>query len=62
MTWNSKLEKMLVDLWESGISTSAIAEKMGITKGAVCGKVRRMDLKMRRPQNGHLVIRRRWRK
>jgi GcrA cell cycle regulator len=42
--WTDELVAELTRLWAEGYSQSLIAEKMGITRNMVCGKVHRLDL------------------
>jgi GcrA cell cycle regulator len=46
--WTPDHVKELTRLWATGLSASEIGRKLGITKNAVVGKVRRLDLAMRR--------------
>jgi len=46
--WNAERVEELTKLWATGLSASEIGRKLGITKNAVVGKVRRLDLAMRR--------------
>ena len=46
--WTDERVEELKKLWDSGLSASEIGRHMGITKNAVVGKVRRLDLAMRR--------------
>jgi len=46
--WNAECVEELTKLWATGLSASEIGRKLGITKNAVVGKVRRLDLAMRR--------------
>jgi GcrA cell cycle regulator len=38
----------LMQLWDEGLSTAAIGERLGVSKNAVCGKRRRLNLPERR--------------
>ncbi len=46
--WTPERVAELTKLWATGLSASEIGRRMGITKNAVVGKVRRLDLTMRR--------------
>ncbi|MEE2745969.1 MAG: GcrA family cell cycle regulator [Pseudomonadota bacterium] len=46
--WTPERVKELTGLWATGLSASEIGRRLGITKNAVVGKVRRLDLAMRR--------------
>ena len=46
--WTTERVEELTRLWATGLSASEIGRKLGITKNAVVGKVRRLDLAMRR--------------
>ena len=46
--WTPERVKKLTKLWATGLSASEIGRRLGITKNAVVGKVRRLDLAMRR--------------
>jgi GcrA cell cycle regulator len=46
--WTPERVAELTRLWATGLSASEIGRKLGITKNAVVGKVRRLDLAMRR--------------
>jgi GcrA cell cycle regulator len=46
--WTPEKVEELTKFWASGLSASEIGRRMGITKNAVVGKVRRLDLAMRR--------------
>jgi GcrA cell cycle regulator len=46
--WTAERITELTRLWATGLSSSEIGRKLGITKNAVVGKVRRLDLAMRR--------------
>ena len=46
--WNAEQVAELTQLWASGMSATEIARRMGITKNAVVGKARRLELPMRR--------------
>ena len=46
--WTQERVEKLTELWATGLSTSEIGRRLGITKNAVVGKVRRLDLAMRR--------------
>ncbi|MCK5446371.1 MAG: global cell cycle regulator GcrA-like protein [Rhodospirillaceae bacterium] len=45
--WKPEQISQLTDLWDTGLPTSAIGKKMGITKNSVIGKARRMGLPAR---------------
>ncbi len=40
--WNAERVEELTKLWATGLSASEIGRKLGITKNAVVGKVRRL--------------------
>ena len=46
--WTTERVDQLTKLWGTGLSASEIGRKLGITKNAVVGKVRRLNLAMRR--------------
>ena len=46
--WTTERVQELTKLWATGLSASEIGRRLGITKNAVVGKVRRLDLAMRR--------------
>ena len=46
--WTPERVEELTKFWATGLSASEIDRRMGITKNAVVGKVRRLDLAMRR--------------
>jgi len=46
--WTPEKVEELTKFWASGLSASEIGRRMGITKNAVVGKVRRLNLAMRR--------------
>ena len=46
--WTSERVEELTKLWATGLSASEIGRRLGITKNAVVGKVRRLNLAMRR--------------
>jgi len=46
--WTAERVKELTRLWATGLSASEIGRRLGITKNAVVGKVRRLNLAMRR--------------
>ena len=46
--WTAERVEELTKLWATGLSASEIGRCLGITKNAVVGKVRRLDLAMRR--------------
>ena len=46
--WTVERVEELTKLWATGLSASEIGRRLGITKNAVVGKVRRLDLAMRR--------------
>lgn len=45
--WTPDHIKMLIALWNEGLTTSEIGSRMGITKNAVVGKVHRLGLPKR---------------
>lgn len=59
MTWDKEAITTLTNLWKLGFSTARIAEMMDTTKNSICGKVRRMGLPMRKPQDKYYVEKRR---
>ena len=46
--WTTDRVEQLTKLWATGLSASEIGRQLGITKNAVVGKVRRLNLAMRR--------------
>ena len=46
--WTDERVEELKKMWDTGLSASEIGRRLGITKNAVVGKVRRLDLPMRR--------------
>ena len=46
--WTEDQAEQLTKLWATDLSASEIAGKLGVTKNAVIGKVRRLGLAMRR--------------
>jgi GcrA cell cycle regulator len=46
--WTPERVEELTKLWATGLSASEIGRRLCITKNAVVGKVRRLDLAMRR--------------
>lgn len=46
--WNEDQVAQMTQLWATGMSAQEIANRMGITKNAVVGKARRLNLTMRR--------------
>ena len=48
MPWDDKNVSKLRELWDQGLPTAQIGKLLGFTKNAVVGKVRRLDLAMRR--------------
>ncbi len=46
--WTPERVAELTKLWASGLSASEIGRRLGVTKNSVVGKVRRLDLAMRR--------------
>jgi hypothetical protein len=49
------MSAQLSKLWDEGLTCSQIAERLGVTKNAVVGKVRRMKLRPRRASTGNRV-------
>jgi hypothetical protein len=49
--WTPAMEEALRTLWRSGAVTAAIADTLGngLSRNAVIGKARRMELPMRKP-------------
>lgn len=47
VNWTPEMEQQLRALWDNEISASLIAAEMGVTKGAVIGKARRLGLPLR---------------
>ncbi len=47
MEWTDELIQQLTALWGEGLSTGAIARRMGISKNAVVGKAHRLNLTAR---------------
>lgn len=45
--WTPERIAALIALWEEGLTTSVIGERLGITKNAVVGKVHRLGLPKR---------------
>ena len=45
--WTPARVSALIALWNDGISTSIIGERLGVTKNAVVGKVHRIGLPKR---------------
>jgi len=50
--WTDIKNSMLADLWARGMTASAIAEQMEMTKNQVIGKVHRLDLPPRETKVG----------
>lgn len=48
MIWNKENERRLKEYWLAGFSGSQIAQKLKITRSAVLGKARRMNLPNRK--------------
>lgn len=48
MDWNASNIALLRRLWADGLSASIIADRFGVTKNAICGKVYRLGLPQRR--------------
>jgi len=46
--WTPERVAELTKLWASGLSASEIGRRLGVTKNSVVGKVRRLNLAMRR--------------
>lgn len=44
MEWPEETIQQLRNLWDEGLSTAAIAMRLGVTKNAVVGKAHRLDL------------------
>lgn len=49
--WTPERIAALIALWEEGLTTSVIGERLGITKNAVVGKVHRLGLPKRVQSN-----------
>ena len=47
MEWTPTRISVLIALWEEGLSTSEIGNRLGVTKNAVIGKVHRLGLAKR---------------
>lgn len=45
--WTPQVTAILIALWDEGLTTSKIGERLGITKNAVIGKVHRLGLPKR---------------
>lgn len=46
-TWTEERVAVLERLWDEGMATERIAERLGVTKNAVVGKAHRLGLKTR---------------
>jgi DNA-binding CsgD family transcriptional regulator len=49
--WPVERTRMLAKLWHQGLSCSQIGQRLGVSKDAVLGKARRLDLPIRVPGN-----------
>ena len=55
--WNSDTEELLKKLWFYGQSAGQIADKLGCSRSAVCGKLQRLGLtRARKPPTSKPVI------
>lgn len=45
--WNAEIIEKLTQMWHEGLSTAEIGRRLGISKNAVVGKARRIDLPKR---------------
>lgn len=45
--WTPQVTAILIALWDQGLTTSKMGERLGITKNAVIGKVHRLGLPKR---------------
>lgn len=57
MNWTAEAKAELTRLWELGWETTPIAEHLGVTKNAVCGMVRRLNLPQRRAGSHGRIMR-----
>lgn len=48
MAWTDERVAQLKQLWEAGVGTAEIGERLGMTKNAIIGKAHRIGLKARR--------------
>jgi len=48
MAWTEERVERLTQLWEAGVGTAEIGERLGMTKNAIIGKAHRIGLKARR--------------
>ncbi|MDJ0948777.1 MAG: GcrA family cell cycle regulator [Alphaproteobacteria bacterium] len=48
MAWTEERVERLQQLWEAGVGTAEIGERLGMTKNAIIGKAHRIGLKPRR--------------
>ena len=44
MAWTDKMVEDLKNLWQTGLTTSEIAKKLGVSKNSIVGKVHRLSL------------------
>lgn len=49
VSWSDERIERLKTLWKSGETASEIGEELGLSRGAIMGKVHRLDLPMRAP-------------
>lgn len=47
--WTADAVRTLIQLWDEGLSSQKIADRMGLTKNAIIGKVHRLGLPKRKP-------------
>ena len=48
MSWTDERVALLRELWDSGMGTAEIGERLGMTKNAIIGKAHRIGLRARR--------------
>lgn len=48
MSWTEERVDELKHLWEAGVGTAEIGDRLGMTKNAIIGKAHRIGLKQRR--------------
>jgi GcrA cell cycle regulator len=53
--WPAERSARLIDMWTRGLSSSEIARELGVTKNAVVGRVRRLNLPWRRQPKKHNI-------
>ena len=44
MAWTDRMVEELKSLWQTGLTTSEIAKKLGVSKNSIVGKVHRLSL------------------